>query len=66
MEVEQPNSGNSCLIGRKTCKLIKETQKGKMLQQQQKTTEKTEEPGFRREGKGQGTGKLHTTYQWSF
>lgn len=29
MEVEQPNSGNSCLIGRKRCKLIKETQEGK-------------------------------------
>lgn len=34
-------------------------------------TEKTEESEFRREslfhgyGKGQGTGKLHTTYQWS-
>lgn len=44
---------------------------GKKCCNKEKPTEKTEEPGLRREslfhgyGKGQGTGKLHTTYQWS-
>lgn len=49
MEAEQPNGGNPCLISRKKCKLIKETQEKRKCWNKEKHTEKIKEAGSRRE-----------------
>lgn len=48
MEAEQPNGGNPCLISRKKCNLIKDTQEKRKCWNE-KHTEKIKEAGSRRE-----------------